>query len=33
MRYLEQMGSGSTTRRYFEMYNQMGDPSLYFYLD
>jgi hypothetical protein len=29
MRYLEQMGSGSTTRRYFEMYNQMGDPTLY----
>ncbi len=30
MRYLEQMGSGSTTRRYFEMYNLMGDPSLAF---
>jgi hypothetical protein len=30
MRYLAQMGSGSTTRRYFEMYNLMGDPSLYF---
>jgi hypothetical protein len=28
MRYLAQMGSGSTTRRYFEMYNLMGDPSL-----
>jgi hypothetical protein len=28
MRYLAQMGSGSTTRRYFEMYNIMGDPSL-----
>jgi hypothetical protein len=28
MRYLTQMGSGSTTRRYFEMYNLMGDPSL-----
>ena len=28
MRYLSQMGSGSTTRRYFEMYNLMGDPSL-----
>jgi hypothetical protein len=24
------MGSGSTTRRYFEMYNLMGDPSLRF---
>ncbi len=30
MRYLAQMGSGSTTRRYFEMYNLMGDPSLFF---
>jgi len=30
MRYLAEMGSGSTTRRYFEMYNLMGDPSLYF---
>ena len=30
MRYLAQMGSGSTTRRYFEMYNLMGDPSLRF---
>jgi len=29
-RYVEQMGSGSTTRRYFEMYNLMGDPSLRF---
>ncbi len=28
MRYLSQMGSGSTTRRYFEMYNPMGDPAL-----
>ncbi|MBX3396782.1 MAG: proprotein convertase P-domain-containing protein [Phycisphaerae bacterium] len=28
-RYLTQMGAGSTTRRYFEMYNLMGDPSLY----
>ncbi len=28
MRYLSQMGGGSTTRRYFEMYNLMGDPSL-----
>lgn len=27
-RYLAQMGTGSTTRRYFEMYNLMGDPSL-----
>jgi len=27
-RYLAEMGSGSTTRRYFEMYNLMGDPSL-----
>jgi hypothetical protein len=31
MRYLTQMGSGSTTRRYFEMYNLMGDPSLLFF--
>ncbi|MCP4246639.1 MAG: hypothetical protein GY778_06290, partial [bacterium] len=30
MRYLAQMGSGSTTRRYFEMYNLLGDPSLAF---
>ncbi len=30
MRYLAQMGTGSTTRRYFEMYNLMGDPSLSF---
>jgi hypothetical protein len=29
MEYLAQMGSGSTTRRYFEMYNIMGDPSLF----
>ena len=29
-RYLAQMGSGSTTRRYFEMYNLMGDPSVKF---
>ena len=28
MRYLALMGSGSTTRQYFEMYNLMGDPSL-----
>jgi hypothetical protein len=28
MRYLAQMGATSTTRRYFEMYNLMGDPSL-----
>ena len=28
MRFLAEMGSGSTTRRYFEMYNLMGDPSL-----
>jgi len=28
MRYLAEMGSGSTTRRYFEMYNLLGDPSL-----
>ncbi|MCK4871107.1 MAG: hypothetical protein KAS72_00110 [Phycisphaerales bacterium] len=27
--YAAQMGTGSTTRRYFEMYNLMGDPSLY----
>jgi hypothetical protein len=30
VRYKAQMGSGSTTRRYFEMYNLMGDPSLRF---
>jgi hypothetical protein len=29
MRYVAEMGAGSTTRRYFEMYNQMGDPSLH----
>ncbi len=29
-RYLEQMGAGSTTRRYFEMYNLMGDPTMFF---
>ncbi len=29
-RYLAQMGAGSTTRRYFEMYNLLGDPSLKF---
>ena len=28
MRYMAEMGSGSTTRRYFEMYNLLGDPSL-----
>jgi len=28
LRYLAHFGSGSTTRRYFEMYNLMGDPSL-----
>jgi hypothetical protein len=28
MRYADQMGAGSTTRRYFEMYNLLGDPSL-----
>lgn len=28
MRYLAQMGTGSTTRRYFEMYNILGDPAL-----
>ncbi len=27
-RYIAQMGGDSTTRRYFEMYNIMGDPSL-----
>jgi hypothetical protein len=31
LRYEAQMGSGSTTRRYFEMYNLMGDPSLPFF--
>jgi hypothetical protein len=30
MRYLGEMGSGQTTRRYFEMYNLMGDPALAF---
>jgi len=30
LRYLAQMGNNSTTRRYFEMYNLMGDPSLRF---
>ena len=28
MRYLSVMGTGSTTRRYFEMYNILGDPAL-----
>ncbi|MEW6199384.1 MAG: C25 family cysteine peptidase [Planctomycetota bacterium] len=28
LRYLAQMGNNATTRRYFEMYNLMGDPSL-----
>ena len=28
MVYLGEMGSGSTTRRYFEMYNHLGDPAL-----
>ncbi|MCB9853786.1 MAG: proprotein convertase P-domain-containing protein [Phycisphaerales bacterium] len=28
VRYAAQMGSDSTTRRYFEMYNLFGDPSL-----
>jgi Peptidase family C25/Propeptide_C25 len=27
--YEQDMGSGGTTRRYFEMYNLMGDPTLY----
>jgi len=27
--YKQEMGSGATTRRYFEMYNLMGDPSVY----
>ncbi|MFH1747124.1 MAG: C25 family cysteine peptidase, partial [Planctomycetota bacterium] len=30
MRYLAEMGSGGMTRRYFEMYNLMGDPALSF---
>ncbi|UCG33468.1 MAG: hypothetical protein JSU68_02310, partial [Phycisphaerales bacterium] len=30
LRYRTQMGSGSTTRRYYEMYNLMGDPTLRF---
>ncbi len=29
LRYAAIMGTGSTTRRYFEMYNLLGDPSLY----
>jgi hypothetical protein len=28
MRYLAEMGTGATTRRYFEMYNILGDPAL-----
>lgn len=28
VRYATQMGSGATTRRYFEMYNLFGDPAL-----
>ena len=28
VRYIAEMGSDSTTRRYFEMYNLMGDPTL-----
>jgi hypothetical protein len=28
MRFLAQMGAGATTRRYFEMYNILGDPGL-----
>jgi hypothetical protein len=28
MRYLAYFGSGGSTRRYFEMYNLMGDPGL-----
>ena len=28
MRFLSEMGTGATTRRYFEMYNIMGDPAL-----
>ncbi|HVP13821.1 MAG TPA: C25 family cysteine peptidase, partial [Phycisphaerae bacterium] len=28
MRYMAEMGSGATTRRYFEMYNILGDPAL-----
>ncbi|MHC4219278.1 MAG: C25 family cysteine peptidase, partial [Planctomycetota bacterium] len=27
--FLDHFGSGGTTRRYFEMYNLMGDPSLF----
>ncbi len=30
MRYLAEMGGDSTTRRYFEMYNLLGDPSMRF---
>lgn len=29
VQYAAQMGTGATTRRYFEMYNLLGDPSLY----
>ena len=28
VRFINEMGSDSTTRRYFEMYNLMGDPTL-----
>ena len=31
VRYLAYFGSTSTTRRYFEMYNLMGDPSVPFF--
>jgi subtilisin-like proprotein convertase family protein len=29
LQYAAEMGAGATTRRYFEMYNLLGDPSLY----
>ena len=31
MRYLAQMGAGGSTRRYFEMYNLLGDPGCSFF--
>ncbi|HRX84129.1 MAG TPA: C25 family cysteine peptidase [Phycisphaerae bacterium] len=30
VRYITEMGSSATTRRYFEMYNLLGDPSMRF---
>ncbi len=33
LRYFQQMGNNSTTRRYFEMYNLMGDGAIDIYWD